>query len=303
MQSFEHERQSIRVLEAVAKYGNVSQAAEKLFLTQPTVSKLIRQQEKRYGVSLIDRSKHPLKLTYAGEFYLEQMRQLVNQYQVLRHDLSHFGDHQVGRLTIGVNPTLAQFVLPVILLAFHRQYPQIQIQLVERTSVEMEADVLNEKLDLYIGIKPGFDPRLRYQPLFVGTGTLLMPRQWPANRQRVVADISPLVNERDFIQETEDSGFQRIVNSYLTKYGVRPHTVLRTANISTAASLTRGGLGATIVPQALLSSLDVGAFQVVTIAPDALQCEVTVVSSGQHPQSISAQRFVALALKRFATRN
>ncbi|WP_054707426.1 LysR family transcriptional regulator [Secundilactobacillus paracollinoides] len=153
MKQLERERQMIQILEAIQAYGNVSQAAEALFMTQPTVSKIIRNQEKQYGISFLDRTEHPLKLTYAGEFYLDRVRKLVADYQTMTHDLNNFADNRVGRLTIGVNQSLAQVVLPAVLPEFHRRYPQIQVQLSEKTSATMEEEVLNQELDLYVALR------------------------------------------------------------------------------------------------------------------------------------------------------
>jgi len=176
MKVLAHEKQMIKVLEAITKYGNISMVADQLFMTQPTVSKLIRNQEHQYGVDLIDRTQHPIKLTYAGEYYLAQVKQLVQSYQVMNHEIQQFANNQVGRLTIGVNPSLAQTILPSLLPPFHQRFPQIEIRLIENTSAEMENAVINQELDLYLGITPAYNSQLSYKRLYTDNGTLLLPR-------------------------------------------------------------------------------------------------------------------------------
>ncbi|GAX04182.1 LysR family transcriptional regulator [Secundilactobacillus pentosiphilus] len=302
MKVLTHEKQMIQVLEAVSKYGNISVVAQQLFMTQPTVSKLIRNQERQYGVDLIDRTQHPLKLTYAGDYYLTQIKQLVQSYQVMSHEMSQFADNQIGYLTIGVNPSLAQFVLPLLLPSFHRRFPQIKIRLIEQSSAEMEGAVISQKLDLYIGITPTYSPQLGYQRLYTDNGTLILPTASLSPEElptEPVADISPLVNGRDFIIETDTSGFQRLVNSYLTKYQVTPNIVLRTANIDTAANLTVGGLGATLIPTSALTPLIRQRVQMVNLSPTAFQCDISIAYSTQHPRSNQAQEFIKLAQNEF----
>lgn len=302
MKQLERERQMIQILEAIQAYGNVSQAAEALFMTQPTVSKIIRNQEKQYGISFLDRTEHPLKLTYAGEFYLDRVRKLVADYQTMTHDLSNFADNRVGRLTIGVNQSLAQVVLPAVLPEFHRRYPQIQVQLSEKTSATMEEEVLNQELDLYVGITPAYNERLHYQRLYTDGGALLLPKQWAVEHvPEEQLDISPLINGKDFVVETERTGFQRIVNSYLTKYNVRPNIVLRTANITTAMSLTAGGMGATIAPQSALTPELLARTLVIKLTPTALQCDIAIVYNNQNEPTKQAQSFIDLATRIFET--
>ncbi|MFC6254729.1 LysR family transcriptional regulator [Secundilactobacillus hailunensis] len=304
MKVLTRERQMIQLLEAVTKYGNISTVADRLFMTQPTVSKLIRNQERQYGVNLIDRTQHPLKLTYAGEYYLAQIKQLVQFYQAMSHGIQQFANNQVGRLTIGVNPSLAQIILPPLLPSFHQRFPQIEIRLIENTSAEMENAVINQELDLYLGITPAYNSQLSYKRLYTDNGTLLLPQslitsqKLPAN---AIADISPLVNGRDFITETDTSGFQRFINSYLTKYHITPNIVLRTANINTAAQLAIGGLGATIIPTSALSPLIKQNIYTVDLLPTVFQCDVSIAFPTQHPCSRQAQGFIELAQRQFQT--
>lgn len=303
MKTLTRENQMIQILEAVAKYGNISVVADQLFMTQPTVSKLIRNQERQYGVDLLDRTQHPLKLTYAGEYYLNQIKQLVQSYQVMSHEMQQFASNQVGRLTIGVNPSLAQIILPPLLPAFHQRFPQIEIRLIEKSSAEMETAIINQELDLYLGITPAYSPKLGYKRLYTDSGILLIPATFETQQlpTESIADISPLVNGRDFIVETDTSGFQRLVNSYLTKYHITPNIVLRTANINTAASLSLGGLGATIVPASAISPLTKEKMRTVSILPTTFQCDIAIAYPTQCDFSCQAQGFIELAQKQFQT--
>lgn len=302
MDFLDRNRQLIRILEAIQAFRSISKAAEALFITQPTLSKIIRKTENQYQISLIDRTQHPFTLTPAGTYYLKKTKQLVQDYQIMRNQLARLADTTSETLTIGVNASLAQLVLPPVLTDYHQQFADVHIQLIEKPARQLEADLLAEKLDVYIGIAPAFNPELKQNRLYTDSAVLIIP---PTKAQNLpnqpVSDISAFINDQDFIMETETSSFQRLVASYLAKYDCRPKVVVRTANITTAFQLAIGGLGATIVPKSLLLSQPRAvSYGKIQIKPVALPLDVTVSQNRNVPQSPASRHFIATLQRRFS---
>lgn len=301
-----HERQLVDILTEISHTGSVSRTAANLFMTQPTVSKLIRSQEKQYGVALIDRAQHPLRLTYAGEYYLDQMQQLIRSYQNVSNNLKGYAGTTVGRVTIGVNPSLARVVLPQLLPEFHRRFPQIQIRLFEQSASNMAQAVLNGDIDLNIGTARTYDESLEHQRLFTDGAALVIPvRLLPENFDAThPGKVATLINGQDFIEETDDSGFQRMVTSYLTQTESDPNVVLRTPNLTTALQLASAGLGATIVPASLLAEQTVEAdTQIVPLPIPEFQADVAITYKTAAQLNEAATEILNLARTIFASGN
>ncbi|KRM87504.1 LysR family transcriptional regulator [Lacticaseibacillus thailandensis] len=297
-----HERQLINILTEISQTGSVSQTAANLFMTQPTVSKLIRNQEKQYGVALIDRAQHPLRLTYAGEYYLRQMQQLVRSFQTVSNNLKAYAHTDVGRITLGVNPSLAQVILPQLLPEFHRRFPQVQIHLFEQPAVAMAQAVLAGDIDMHIGIGRTYDEALEHQRLFTDSAALIMPSRLlpPDFDANATPGIATLIHDQDFIAETDDSGFQHLVTSFLAQNEATPNIILRTPNLTTAVQLANAGLGATIVPASLLTATTLqGDTQIVPLPVTDFQADVAITYKVGMPLSEPVQEFLTLAQATF----
>ncbi|MCI1985138.1 MAG: LysR family transcriptional regulator [Lactobacillus sp.] len=302
MALFDRETQLIQILESLARTGNISQTGSELSLSQPTVSKLIRTQEKAYGVDFVDRSTHPLKLTYAGEYYLNKIRGIAQAYQTLGNNLSTYAADKHGRISLGINPSLAQVILPQILPQYHLRYPQIEVQLRERDSLALQQNVQNGDLDLYIGVTPAYNEALAYQHLYSDSGALVLPeRLFPQTLPtKPLVDISPLVNGKDFILETSESDFQRTVDGYLTKYNISPNVVLQTANLTTACILATAGLGATIIPLSMPAHyLHDAPVTTLPLSPSVFQTEVKIAYNRERQLSAPVQAFIEMAIAAF----
>lgn len=300
--ALDRETQLIQILESLARTGNISQTASELALSQPTVSKLLRTQEKAYGVDFVDRSTHPLKLTYAGEYYLSKIRGIAQAYQTLSNNLTTYAADAHGRITLGINPSLAQVILPQILPQYHLRYPQIEVQLRERDSLSLQQSVQNGDLDLYIGVTPAYNAALAYQHLYSDTGALVLPERLAPQTlpSGPIVDISPLVNGKDFISETPDSDFQRTVDGYLTKYNITPNVVLQTANLTTACVLATAGLGATIIPLSMPTHyLQDTAVTTLPLAASVFQTEVEIAYHQERQLNTHVQAFIDMAIATF----
>ena len=91
---------------AVADEHSVTEAAKRLYISQPSLSYIISKAEQELGVKLFDRKTNPLTLTYAGEIYVERAREILRIRDNMRRELTDIGHGQKGRINIGFSPTL-----------------------------------------------------------------------------------------------------------------------------------------------------------------------------------------------------
>lgn len=135
----------------LVKEGSFSKAAEKLYITQPSFSQYIGKIEKDLGVKLFERGTHPLKLTQAGEVYVEaaeQMEQIEAEMENRLNELEHL---ETGRLTLGTTPFRMAYLLPGSIAEYQKLYPGIQVDFVEEDTRELANSLRKGMIDLYVG--------------------------------------------------------------------------------------------------------------------------------------------------------
>ena len=140
----------LKVFQTVATRGSFTKAADELFITQPAVSKHIRELEQEFKTTLFDRNGSRIKLTGAGETLLHYTNQLFQVYNNLVFEMNNLSSENSGNLRIGASTTIAQYVLPQVLAAFHRKYHDIHISLVNQNTESIEKLLVNRSIDLGI---------------------------------------------------------------------------------------------------------------------------------------------------------
>ena len=118
---------------AVAQYKNFSVAAEKCFVTQPTLSMQVQRLEEELDVLIFDRSKKPIRVTEVGEKILKQAESIVNESERIKSIIAQHKGFIGGRFRLGIIPTVAPTLLPMFLNNFTKKYPKIELQVEEMT--------------------------------------------------------------------------------------------------------------------------------------------------------------------------
>ncbi len=144
----------LKVFDTVAKRLNFTKAANELNITQPAVSKHITALEQQLNTKLFDRNGTKIKLTIAGITLLKYTEKIFSVYRELEFELNQLNQKHEGIFRIGASTTIAQYVLPALLAAFHKQFKDIKIKLSIHNTEVVEQLLLAEKIDL--GMIEGF---------------------------------------------------------------------------------------------------------------------------------------------------
>ena len=131
-----------------AKHLNTTKAAEILRLSQPAISKSIKELEKGLGITLFDREKGRLMLTPAGKYLLEQSEELIERERIITFNLQHMKKEFSGTLHIGASTTLSQYILPEFLARFRETHPYIEINLISGNTYQIEQELLDKNIQL-----------------------------------------------------------------------------------------------------------------------------------------------------------
>ncbi len=137
----------------IARCGSVSKAAKVLKISQSTLSKYLSKLESELGLELFDRKKIPLRLTEAGQKYIDAGRRISDSYKKLSRELEGIKNGNSNTLTIGLSPTRAHFVLPLLVEYFYKINDGTRLVFKERTAAQLSAELYAGELDLIISIK------------------------------------------------------------------------------------------------------------------------------------------------------
>lgn len=144
----------LEIFRAVAEEGSVSGGAERLSISQPAVSKQVRELERGLGVTLFDRLPRGVRLTEAGELLLGYARRLFAVEAAAERALAEWRGLERGRLAIGASTTIGVYLLPEPLAAFHRRYPGVEVRLEIGNTRAIQDMLLSGEVD--IALTEGF---------------------------------------------------------------------------------------------------------------------------------------------------
>lgn len=140
----------LKVFNTVAKRLNFTKAAEELFISQPAVTKHIHEIEGHYKIQLFERRGSKITLSEAGKILLTYTERIFDIYRDMEFEINSFTQHHDGILRVGASTTVAQYILPPILAAFHNKYKDIKISLTTGNTERIESDLDNGTIDLGI---------------------------------------------------------------------------------------------------------------------------------------------------------
>jgi LysR family transcriptional regulator, hydrogen peroxide-inducible genes activator len=156
----------LEYLVALDTHRNFVQAAEKCFVTQPTLSMQIQKLEEQLGVILFDRSKQPVVPTTIGTEIIAQARVILNETGKLNEIISERKGDISGELKLGIIPTIAPYLLPQVIVNFMDKYPAVQLIIWEYTTEQIIQQLKSGLLDCGILSTPVDDTSLNETPLF-----------------------------------------------------------------------------------------------------------------------------------------
>lgn len=172
---------------AVARERHFGLAAQQCFVTQPTLSAQIKKAEERLGVLIFDRSKQPIIPTDIGHKIIHQAKTILREHQQLEQLVIDFQDDISGQLRIGILPTIAPYLLPFFVGNFIRNFPQVNLQIKEKTTNEIIEDLKNDLLDVGILVTPIQEEQMKEKPLFYEEIQLYVHSEHPFSQKKDIS--------------------------------------------------------------------------------------------------------------------
>jgi DNA-binding transcriptional LysR family regulator len=210
----------LKVFYTVAQRLSFTKAAAELFITQPAVTKHIKELEQQLNVQLFRRNGNSIVLTTAGKILLQYAEKIFHTYTELETELAQLNNMEAGIVHIGASTTVAQTILPKILALFKKTYPSVIFTFTQGNTDFITQQVLSEKVDIAIVEGAAHYPQIAYTP-FAKDEIVLVTR---ANNQlSKKAEITPkqLLNVPLVLREA-GSGTLDVIFTALSNAGINP---------------------------------------------------------------------------------
>lgn len=236
---------------AIAETGSFSAAAERLFLTQPAVSKRLRQLEEQLGSRLLDRNGRQVRLTQSGRELLPGARQILKDLQALKQRIAEIEGHAMGSMSLATSHHIGLHRLPPVLRAFRERHPQVTLDLHFMDSEKACEQVEQGELEVAVVTLPfRHSERLEYLPIWDDPLQLVCAPEHPLARASSVR-MEELQNHPAVLPAHGTFTREAIEQALLS---VRDQLVidLETNYLETIKMMVSVGLGWSILPRSMI---------------------------------------------------
>ncbi len=235
----------LRYFQALAQHGHFGRAADACAISQPALSMQIRDLEETLGTELFERGARHVRLTAFGEAMAGRVRDILRAVDDLGELVRASGQDLVGRLRIGVIPTVAPYLLPTMIGHLQRHNAGIDIQVRESLTERLLQELADGRLDAALVALPVSDPALAEVPLFAETFVLVRPA---ADAGKPAPDRERLREMRLLLLE-EGHCFRDQALSFCNMGTTAPRDLLYGSSLSTLVQMVAAGLGVTLIPE------------------------------------------------------
>lgn len=233
---------------AVAEHKNFTLAAEKCFVTQPTLSMQIQKVEEELGIQIFDRSKKPIQLTEIGLKIVNQAKNIVNEADRIQDIVDQQKGFIGGEFRLGIIPTIMPTLLPMFLNNFIKKYPKVQLIIEELTTQDIITKLNNGHIDAAIAATPLNEEKIKEIVLYFEPFVAYIPENNP-NHAKTEIEIADLNIDEILLLQDGHCFRDGILN--LCKNTANPdknHFQLESGSFETLIKLANEGLGITLLP-------------------------------------------------------
>lgn len=239
---------------AVSKELHFSRAAEKLYISQPSLSQQIKNLESELGTPLFDRIGKKTALTEAGNILLTHSQQIFHEIGQAKSEIKDLNILQRGKLTIGSLLTSVSYLLPPAILKFNRLYPNIELSILGLRTGDIRKRILENDLDLGIVFLPMEDEEMESIPLFTEELSLIVPLGHPLAEFKEVE--MKALEDVATILLPENYSLRKLVDKYCMQLGITLKPTLEMTTMESLTQMVSEGIGVTILPEPYIDYLE-----------------------------------------------
>lgn len=235
---------------AVDEHKNFTLAAEKCFVTQPTLSMQIQKLEEELDIQIFDRSKKPIQLTDVGEKIVQQAKNIVNESGRIKDIVDQQKGYIGGDFKIGIIPTVMPTLLPMFMTNFINKYPKVNLIIEEHNTAEIIKRLKNGQLDAAIAATPLDEDSLKEIVLYYEPFVAYVPQNNPAYNKKEfdVEDLEANLNNLLLLQDGHCFRNNILNICKATSLHHDNHFQIESGSFETMVRLADEGLGMTLLP-------------------------------------------------------
>jgi DNA-binding transcriptional LysR family regulator len=241
---------------AIIQEGNLTKAAQKLYIAQPSLTQTVQKMEQQFGVKLFIREGHRMEPTYAGKRFVEMCSKIVKICRDVENEFEEISMRNHDRVIAGMPFNLASYIFPLLYTVFQKKYPDTKVIPIEGTSINLEKMLISGTVDIAIIPLPYKNSSLEFQKIFEGKLVLSIPQNHWLNQHAQqkpgehfpVIDIK-LADREPFIMSLPGQRVRLATEKLFKQAGITPKIVFITKNIETKKRMSATGLGLTIFPE------------------------------------------------------
>lgn len=266
----------LKYLMAVGQELHFGRAADKLFITQPALSRQIQQLEEEIGVKLLERNKRNVALTTAGAYFMGEAEYIINHLNNVIESTKRKAKGEEGEVRVGFVGSAMQNIIPDLLVRLNKEYPKLHTSLDELSNKEQLSALIHDRLDIGFvrmeRVPTDFEQRVVFEDSF----SLVLPADHALN-QECFESLNQLRDEQFilFSHEYSQEYYENIM-SIFADHGFEPHVSHRSVHANTIFRLVEKHLGVAIVPSALASGVDLD-IQFISLAQLPQRTQLTAV--------------------------
>ncbi|WP_232697627.1 LysR family transcriptional regulator [Brevibacillus daliensis] len=262
----------IKYFVQVAKHKNFTLAAKKLHISQPALSKAIKNLENELEVQLFDRADKEIKLTELGDNLLVASEELIHKYEELKGSLYDKSKLNKGNVIIGLPPVIGTSIFVNILTSFREKFPDISLEIIENGAKMVEHNLQNGIIDVGIVIAPVDRAKYDYIPIMEDEVVLLVNKINPLFNKSSVS-FADLKKETFLILDKTFMLHHHIIDGCLN-HGYKPNIYFESSQWDFLVELVAQNHGITILPKPILKFVDTPSLKIIPFHDPPLKWEV-----------------------------
>lgn len=224
----------------VYQEGSITNAAKKLFISQPSLSQMIKLVETNLGTSIFNRQTDPISLTYAGERYIEAAKKILAININLKKEIEEITHEDQGKIRLGIPVQRGMQVLPYVLPQFLKAYPYVEVTVTEEGSTETEKLVLDGRVDLACFTTVPKRDELNY--ILVENEELVLLTSKNTNLAKRIPAGTPIpiteARNEKFVSNKPGHSVRAIQDSLFISHNIKPKIMLETISIEVEKKVT-----------------------------------------------------------------
>lgn len=239
------EFRQLRYFLAVADCQNFTRGAEKVAVSQPSLSVQIAALEDELGAPLFDRLGRRVELTEAGRMFREHAERVVREMELAAQSIRDLIGAEHGRVLVGALSTVNSYLIPPVVCQFKQRFPRVHLQVHALPSSTIEEQLLANRLDLGICLLPVANARLVTSRLFTETLSLVVPSHFRSAGKRIrMRELAKL----PLVLLPADYCLRRMVEAECAAVGVKPLVSVEMTSPEGILEAVKQGAGLTVLP-------------------------------------------------------